>query len=198
MQTHWLPLGIAKTEGKSEYESCAVFWISKGMRKVISELLMLLLEMVLSVALVGYLRTNWLLVVMLWLCHNFWSLILSLKSLLVKSKLPHPTCELGRKGNLHSLSIIFPGHRTGRCTSEPFPCPLLPSVSGLSPFAGAVPWGGVRLCYLLLSSLNWGAATAAIASHCFQAPSCFCCGRAHCHLNFSFFYALLAADIWAL
>lgn len=58
--------------------------------------------------------------------------------------MPHPSCTPGRKRSLAFSFDYFPGHRKGRYTSEPLPCPLLASVSGMSPLAGAEPWGVVR------------------------------------------------------
>lgn len=147
-------------------------------RKVISELLMLLLKTLLSLALVGYLKNDWFLVVMLGLCHNLWSLILSLKAFWWSPDCPIPSVNLEEKGHLPSHLIIF--------WATVKACTILSPLLVLRSLACQ----GVRLCRLLLSSLKWGAASVRITSQCCQVPTFFCCSRARCHLNFSCFYML--------
>lgn len=195
LKTPLLPSGIVNTVEIPECELHAESAITSDRYetdwvKVVSELLLLLLRGVFPVALVGCLKTSWLLVVTLCLCCSLWSVILSLKVFQWSPNCTIPSVNSERKGHMVSYLIVFQAiEQAGTLLNS---CLVLH-------FLACQEWA---LLDKLCRGAAWdlaiqGAISVRISSRCFWVPFRLCCGRAHDHFIFCFRF-VLAAAVWAL
>lgn len=147
------------------------------LRKVISELLILLLKTVFSSALVGYF-SNWFLAVSLQLWHKFCLSVLCLKAFRWNSDGPIP-CKCSRKRSFVPIADAFSFDYFLGCKicreCLLFFFFLLPQCQWCT-FLQELCCGAAWACQWLLSLVKQGAVSIRITLHTSQVTSLSCCG----------------------